>query len=184
MLLSATLESLLFASAKPVAFSALRKQLAVEESALTEALEDIRRRFNVDSSGIHLMEHEGQWQFVTNPASAEAVSAFLKQETAGELTRPSLETLTVIAYRGPITRPELEQIRGVNCSLIIRNLLVRGLIEERDDTARLQPVYTVSTDFLRHLGLTSVDALPDYAALHGNERIDELLRELSSAPGV
>ncbi len=184
MLLSATLESLLFASAKPVAFSALRKQLNVEESALTEALEDIRRRFNVDSSGIHLMEHEGQWQFVTNPASAEAVSAFLKQETAGELTRPSLETLTVIAYRGPITRPELEQIRGVNCGLILRNLMVRGLIDEQDDTARLQPVYTVSGDFLRHLGLTSVDALPDYASLHGNERIDQLLRELSSTSSV
>lgn len=184
MILSATLESLLFASAKPVAFSALRKQLNVDESALTEALEDIRRRFNVDSSGIHLMEYEGQWQFVTNPASAETVSAFLKQETAGELTRPSLETLTVIAYRGPITRPELEQIRGVNCGLILRNLMVRGLIDEQDDTARLQPVYTVSADFLRHLGLTSVEALPDYTSLHGNERIDALLRELSSTPSV
>ncbi len=181
-MLTTTVESILFAAAKPVAFAALRKALGADEAALREAVSDIHRRFNVDSSGIHLLEQEDQLQFVTNPSAAEPVAAFLKAETAGELTRPSLETLTVIAYRGPVTRPELEQIRGVNCALILRNLLVRGLIEEREDTARLQPVYTVSPDFLRHLGLTSIEDLPQYAELHANERITQLVQELAAAP--
>ncbi len=179
MNLTATIESLLFASAKPVSLASLKKALQVEETALREAVEDIRRRFNVDSSGIHLLAHEGQLQLITNPLAAETVRAFLKQEQTAELTRPSLETLTVIAYRGPITKPELEQIRGVNCSLILRNLAVRGLVEERDDAARLQTVYVVSVEFLRHLGLHAVDELPRYEEFHANEHIDQMLKELA-----
>ena len=99
-----------------------------------------------------------------------------------ELTRPSLETLTIIAYRGPITKPEIEQIRGINCSLILRNLALRGLIEEADDAARLQPVYTVSVKFLRHLGIHAASELPQYEDLHGNERIGKMLEELNAMP--
>ncbi len=176
-MLTSSLESILFASAKPVAVSVLKGVLEVEETVLREALDDIARRFNVDSSGIHLVEHEGKVQFVTNPAHADLLRAFLKQEMSGELTRPSLETLTIIAYRGPITKPEMEQIRGVNCTLILRNLLMRGLIEERDDVERLQPVYTVSTDFLRHLGLHAISDLPSYDELHANEKVTELMNE-------
>ncbi len=179
-MITTTVESLLFASAKPVSLAALKKALNLDDATLGEAVDDIRRRFNVDGSGIHLLTHEGQVQFVTNPLAAEAVAAFLKQETAGELTRPSLEALTIIAYRGPITKPELEQIRGVNCSLILRNLAMRGLVEERDDAARLQTVYAVSTDFLRHLGLHAIEELPEYAQLHGHERITQLVQELAA----
>ena len=78
----------------------------------------------------------------------------------GELSRPSLEALTILAYRGPLTRPELEQIRGVHSSLILRNLLLRGLIEEKEDARLGQPLYSVTLDFLRHIGLASVEELP------------------------
>jgi segregation and condensation protein B len=176
-MLTSSIESILFASAKPVSIAALRGVLEVDENVLREALDDITRRLNVDSSGIHLVEHEGKVQFVSNPAHADRLRAFLKQEVSGELTRPSLETLTIIAYRGPITKPEMEQIRGVNCTLILRNLLMRGLIEERDDAERLQPVYTVSTDFLRHLGLHVISDLPSYEELHANEKVTELMSE-------
>lgn len=179
-MLTTTIESILLASAKPISLASLRKGLNVEEAVLNEAMEDIRRRFNVDSSGVHMLEHEGQIQFVTNPVVSDAVAAFLKLDHAAELTRPSLETLTVIAYRGPITKPELEQIRGVNCTLILRNLAMRGLVDERDDVSRLQPVFTISMDFLRHLGLTAIEELPEYAELHGNERIDQLIKDLAA----
>jgi segregation and condensation protein B len=109
------------------------------------------------------------------------VRGFVKEDVSGELTRPSLETLTIIAYRGPVTKPEIEQIRGVNCSLILRNLLMRGLVEEREEASRLQPMYTVSSDFLRHLGLSSLSELPSYGEFHGNERIDKMLADLSVA---
>jgi segregation and condensation protein B len=96
----------------------------------------------------------------------------------GELTRPQLETLTIIAYRGPITKPEIEQIRGINCSLIIRNLLMRGLVEEAESAEKLQPVYSVSGDFVRHLGLHAIGELPEYASFHENEKMTQMLSEL------
>lgn len=173
-MITTTIESILFASAKPVAVSALKKILSTSEETLREAIDELAKRFNTDASGIHVVEHEGKLQFVTNPSQAEVVSLFLKEELGGELSRPSLETLTIVAYRGPVTKPEMEQIRGVNCSLILRNLLMRGLIDEADDAERLQPVYTVSVDFLRHLGIHSASELPDYASLHAQENVTDL----------
>ncbi len=180
-MLTSSLEAILFASAKPLSIASLRTLFDVSEPVLREAIDDVSRRFNTDSSGIHLVEHEGKVQFVTSPEHADLLRAFLKQEVSGELTRPSLETLTIIAYRGPITKPEMEQIRGVNCTLILRNLLMRGLIEERDDAQRLQPVYTVSTDFLRHLGLHSISDLPSYDELNQNEKVEELMSEAQNS---
>lgn len=174
MFVTTSIESLLFASGKPVALSALAGALGISEEEARGAVDDVRRRFNAETSGIHLVEHEGKLQFATNPSQAAVVATFLRQETSGELTRPSLETLTIIAYRGPITKPEIEQIRGVNCTLILRNLLVRGLVEETDDSQRLQPVYTVTMDFVRHLGIHSIEELPDYAELHVHERLGDL----------
>jgi segregation and condensation protein B len=174
-MLTTAIEAILFASAKPTPTSTLKKALDVSDEVLREAIDDIRARLNTESSGIHLVEADGKLQLVTNPAEAEQLGAFFKQEVSGELTRPSLETLTIIAYRGPITKPEIEQIRGVNCSLILRNLLMRALVEEREDVERLQPVYTVSAKFLRHLGLHRAQELPEFEAYHGNEKIGELL---------
>ena len=85
----------------------------------------------------------------------------------GELTRPQLETLTVIAYKSPITKSEIEQIRGINCTMILRNLLMRGLIIEEEGT--LESVYTVSLETLSLLGITKVEDLPDYQKLHDEE---------------
>ena len=113
----------------------------------------------------------------TNPDNAEVIEQFVHDEAAGELTKAQLETLTVIAYRGPITRPELEQIRGVNCALIIRNLLLRGLIVEKEDTSQLTTVHALSFEALRHLGITSPAELVDYVALHTHEHIENVLNE-------
>ena len=180
-MLTTSLESILFASAKPMAISVLKKTLNVSDEVLTEAIADLKLRFNADASGIHVIEHEGKVQFVSNPSQSEIVAAFLKEEVSGELSRPSLETLTIIAYRGPITKPEIEQIRGVNCSLILRNLSMRGLVDETDDVARLQPVFTVSSDFVRHLGIHSIADLPDYAELHDDLKMPQLVDSLSDS---
>ncbi len=172
---------MLFAVAKPIKIKQLEKHLKLSSEVVKEALEDIRKRFNTPTSGIHLLEHEGKVQFVTNPDQREPVSKFIKDEASGPLTRPSLETLTIIAYRGPITKPEIEQIRGVNCSLILRNLLIRGLVEEREDKERLQPVYSLSMDLMKELGLTSLEDLPDYEDFHNNEKITSLIEEMQEA---
>jgi len=169
------IESVLLVSAKPISKDKLRKSLEVSKEVLGEALEEIAKKMNKDDSGIHILESNGKVQLVSNPDDSEIVGKFVKEEVSGELTRPSLETLTIIAYRGPITKPEIEQIRGVNCSLILRNLLIRGLIEEESDKEKLQQVYNVSMDFLRHLGVHKVDELPDFEKLNKNEQIDRVL---------
>lgn len=174
-MLTTKLEAILFAIAKPIAITQLQKQLGVSLEILMEAIEVLRVQRNKPESGIHLFESNEQIQFVTNPEVSSDVAGFLKKEASGPLSRPTLETLAVIAYRGPVTKPEIEQVRGVNCSLILRSLLIRGLIEEQEDPTRLQSVYTVSTDCLKELGLPSVEALERFEEFHTNEKIQELL---------
>ncbi len=88
-----------------------------------------------------------------------------------------METLTIIAYRGPIAKSELEQIRGINCSLILRNLMIKGLIEEERDEKRMNIKYRVSIDFIRYLGINKVEELPDYQKLFNHENLVKLLEE-------
>lgn len=183
-MITTMIEAVLFAAAKPIKLSDLRKHLDVSEEVVREAIDSIATRFNVDGSGIHLMEQNGSVQLVSNANVGEAVAKFLKKEAFGSLTRPSLETLTIIAYRGPITKPEIEIIRGVNSSLILRNLLIRGFVTEEQDRERLQPVYNVSHEFLQAIGVNRLDALPDYDAFRTNEKITELLNREPEAQEV
>lgn len=176
-MLTTTIEAILFAAAKPIKLSALQKVLGSSQETVREAVDDITARYNIERSGINLIEHEGALQFVSNATVGKDVAKFLRVEASGALTRPSLETLTIISYRAPITKPEIEMIRGVNCSLILRNLLIRGYIEERQDASRLQPVYTLSHDFLRALGIKRVQDLPEFEAFSTNEKITELLNQ-------
>lgn len=177
-MITTKLEAILFAVAKPIAITQLQKQLDVSQEVLTEAIMDMVERYNTATSGIHVLEQEGKIQFVSNPEVGDAVAAFLKKEASGPLTRPSLETLAVIAYRGPVTKPEIEQVRGVNCSLILRNLLIRGFIEEEEDHVRLQPVYSVTADFLRELGIHRISELPEFDSFHQNEKMTQLIQEI------
>ena len=170
-LLLSKLESILFVASKPLAIKKLAKVLSAEEIAVTDALELLRAKYNHPESGIILLQNNNEWQMTSNPDNREAAENFLKAEVSGELTRPQLETLTVIAYCGPITKPELEQISGVNCSLILRNLMMRGLVKEVDDPSSLLPTFEVTMDYLRHLGINSLEELPDYGRLHRHENI-------------
>ncbi|MEK7665339.1 MAG: SMC-Scp complex subunit ScpB [Patescibacteria group bacterium] len=171
--------AILFSSGKAVSVKMLAKLLEASASDIPAVLDRLVKEYNTKSSALYVLVHDGSVQLVSNPAYAELVSQVSKEEVSGELTRPQLETLAIICYRAPVTKPEIEQIRGVNCSLIIRNLLMRGLIEERDDMAKLQPVYTASIDFLRHLGIGAITKLPDYTHFHADERIGKLLTEAS-----
>jgi segregation and condensation protein B len=115
----------------------------------------------------------------SSPENAKAVREFLQSEVSGELTPASLETLTIIAYRGPVKKSDLEKIRGINCSLILRNLLIRGLIEEASEKEEEDKDYAVSLEFVKFLGINSVKDLPDYEKFHNNEDIDRLLGKIT-----
>jgi len=169
------IESILFVASKPLSVKKIAKTLQIDESAVLESLENLRIKYNQPESGIVLLQNSEEWQLTSNPDNREAAENFIKSEISGELTRPQLETLTVVAYCGPITKPELEQIRGVNCSLILRNLMMRGLVKEAEDITKLLPTFEVTMDYLRHVGLTSLSELPDYAALHNHESISNIL---------
>ena len=172
MSLSSHIESILFVASKPLSFVALAKALGGSVDDVTSVVKDLKVKYNTDGSGIHVLTIDNEVQMATNPAHAETIDQFIKREVTEELTKAQLETLTVVAYRGPITRPELEQIRGVNCALIIRNLLLRGLIEEREDETSVLARYLLSFEALRHLGIDSVEDLPDYTSLHAHEHIE------------
>lgn len=176
----AKISALLFLSTKPLSVRSISQSLNLKASDVEAELITIAEKMNVEESGIHLARTGDEWQLVTNPACAEVANALVKDE-AGELTRPSLEALTIIAYRGPITKPEIEAIRGVNCTLILRNLLMRGLVTEKDDSLKGQMVYSLSPDAMRYLGLHDVAELPEYSELHTNAKIDKLLLSLTAS---
>ena len=176
-LLVSALEAILFSTQKPFTLRQLQRVLQVSEEEVQQALVSLRDKLNTEDSGIHLLEHQHAYTLVTNPAYAAYVER-CTEDRAGNLTRPALETLTVIAYRGPLTRHEIEAIRGVQCALILLNLLVRGLIEEKNHPTKEDPVYTLSDDTLRYLGVHSEKELPDYETFHGDARISQLVDAL------
>ncbi len=173
--LKVQIESLLFVTTKPLKISKIKD--LIENSELPDvkkAIEELKEKFNTEESGIRIIDNSGVIQFTTAPEQAELVKTFIKDETTGELSRPSLETLTIIAYRQPITKAELEQIRGVNCSMILRNLMIRGLVMKKDDKKMLTSYYFVTVDFLKFLGINDVNELPDYEVLNNNKDLHKL----------
>ena len=171
------IEAVLFISPRPMSARRLASVVEAEEGAIKEALSELISDYAGRGGGGTIAEYEGEVQMVTIADSAPIVQKFLKDETTGELTKPSLETLTIVAYRGPITRSDLEKIRGVNCSIILRNLMMRGLVEAKEDKKRLVTFYTISMEFLRFLGLPNISELPEYASLHDADVLQQFLNQ-------
>lgn len=180
MTLDARIEAVLFATAQAMTVKRLSELLQAETAEIKEALDVLAERLEASGSGVQLLAHGSEAELVTRPEAAELVRAAIKAEATGELTRPSLEALAILAYRGPMTRPELEQIRGVQSALILRNLMMRGLAEMKEDVRLGQPTYAVTSDFLKHLGVDRIDALPDFDALHGHPVVEQVLKELET----
>ncbi|MFA5109453.1 MAG: SMC-Scp complex subunit ScpB [Patescibacteria group bacterium] len=175
MALKSQLESLLFVSLKPLGAKELAGLTGAKAGEVEAALTEIAADYKDNDRGLALIKNNNQYQITTAAANSALIQEFLKDETSGELSQPSLEALTIIAYRGPIAKVELEKIRGINCSLIIRNLLLRGLIEEKFDKTRNENYYTVTHDFIRFLGLSGLEDLPDYGKLNKSETVNQVL---------
>ncbi len=177
MSLKSKIESLLFISAKPMSIKQLAGILKSEVKEIESAGDELLEDYKKNNQGIQIIKDGNKYQTVSSAANAKVVQQFIKDETSGELTRPSLEALTVIAYRGPISKIDLDRIRGVNCALILRNLLIRGLIEAKFEQKKKDTYYTVSFDFIRFLGLNQVKDLPDYARLRQDDTLDKMLEQ-------
>lgn len=175
--LKTKLESLLFISSQPLSFKRLSNLLEVEETAIEQLVKDLSEEYKLQNKGFQVIENGRKVEMVSHPENSDLAQKFLKEELSGDLTPAGLETLTIITYRAPITKIELEQIRGVNCSLILRNLMIKGLIEEEKDEKRMAIYYRPSLDFIRYLGINKVEELPNFEALHSNENLLKLLNQ-------
>lgn len=173
------IESLLYISSRPLSFKELAKLTNQKISDIEAAVKELVDEYNLKDGGIKIIQNGSQIEMVTNSKNVQIVQDFLKEELSGELTPASLETLSIIAYRQPVVREELEQIRGVNCAIILRNLMIRGLIEEEEEGGKI--LYRVSLDFIRHLGISDVKELPDHEKLHS---IELQLSQMEADQGV
>jgi len=184
MSIKSKIESLLFISAKPMAVSQLVDLLKADlptgqagKKEIIKSADELLADYKTSQAGVQIIKDGSKYQMVSAPANAKIIQEFIKDETTGELSRPSLEALTIIAYRGPVAKIDLDRIRGVNCALILRNLLLRGLIEGKFDKKKNEIYYTATFDFIRFIGLNDIKELPDYKRLHQDDTIDKMLTE-------
>lgn len=158
--LAAQVEALLFAASEPATVNVLASALDATPAEVEAALEALAEHYQ--ARGIRLQRLGNRVRLVTAPEMAERIQRFLGLEERARLSPAALETLAVIAYNQPITKPQIEAIRGVNCDGVINTLLARNLIQEmgRADTVGHPMRYGVSFDFLSYFGLRGVHELP------------------------
>jgi segregation and condensation protein B len=142
-----------------VPLSALAAALGVPRARVTRLVEQLR---DGASGGIRVQIHDNSAQLVTAPENSDVVHRFLGTAKPAALSRSALETLTIVAYRQPVTRPEIEAVRGVNSDRAVQTLVARGLIEERGKRQTLgRPAeYGTTFSFLEYFGLGSLEDLP------------------------
>jgi segregation and condensation protein B len=158
--LPALVESLLFVANEPSTIERLASVLQTTPEQIEEALHTLDGQYT--SRGLRLQRKRQHVQLVTAPEAADAVRQFLGLELTGKLSPAALETLAIVTYRQPVTRAQVEAIRGVNSDSVIRTLVNRGLIEEqgRLDQVGRPIIYGTTFDFLQQFGLSSLEQLP------------------------
>lgn len=157
------LEAILFVASGPVSPSQLAESLGVELKVIEETIEVIRKEYEMNR-GLAIQRHGGRVQITTSPIFAVDVERFLGLESIARLSRAAVETLAIIAYRQPISRPSIEAIRGVSSDGVMKNLLGKGLIQEvgRAEGPGRPILFSTTVDFLQHFGLSSLEQLPPY----------------------
>lgn len=160
--LMAIIEALIFVSEEPLGVKAIADVLKEDRGWIQTAVEGLAKEFNERSSGLHLREVAGGWQIATRPEYHEYVRAFLKSRPSAKLSLAALETLAVIAYKQPITVPEILEIRGVQSPSAIKTLLDKRLIiaKGRKETIGRPMMYGTSKEFLLQFGLKDLSELP------------------------
>ena len=127
--LTSQIESLMFASGRPLTFKEISKNLHIKISYLMEIIAHLKHEYESRKRGVRIITNGQTIELVTTPENASVLNKFVKSEKSN-ITRAQIETLTILGYRGPLSKAELEEIRGLNCSLILSNLKISGLIDE------------------------------------------------------
>ncbi len=172
----AILESMLFASGEPMEKKQLMTLLDVSDVKLAQTIEELYA--SLTGGGLTLIETEHCVELRTAPEAAEFVKKLREGELSRDLGKAGLEVLSIILYRGSATRGEIDWVRGVNSSATIRSLLMRGLINGKEDTTdRRRLRYRTTHDALAHLGISHIEDLPQYEAL--SRALKETQQEVS-----
>ncbi|MEW5907650.1 MAG: SMC-Scp complex subunit ScpB [Patescibacteria group bacterium] len=168
------IEALLFLKGESMTVRELAKLLNVKEKEIKDTLDILEEKFS--ERGVRLVKKDESVMMVTASESSKFTKKLVDEEFNSELTRASLEVLTIVLYRNSVTRAEIDYIRGVNSSFIIRNLLIRGLVERilnpRDSRSYL---YKPTFQLLNYLGVKDIDELPDRDIL--NKSVDKIKKE-------
>jgi len=173
--LEARIEALLFVAAAPVPVAQLAEALAIKQNEVEQGLRNLDLEYR-QKRGLSLQRHAGLVQLTTAPGLAELIEKFLGLEATARLSRAALETLAIVAYRQPVTRPGIDAVRGVNSDGVLKSLLSKGLIEEigRSEGPGRPILYGTTAEFLQHFGLSSLSELPPFEEpAAGEAQVDE-----------
>ena len=182
MTLDQQIEAVLFCKTEPVSYEDLKQFLRIDETLLNEALATLSERLK---SGItELIQTDTSVQLVLCPECSETIEGLRKEEMSREIGKAGAETLAIILYRGPISRPEIDRIRGVNSAFVIRNLLIRGLVERRENKRDQRTfLYAATPELLGHLGIGRREELPDFSEImNALDAYEKDQRELEDKP--
>ncbi|MFC1686650.1 SMC-Scp complex subunit ScpB [Patescibacteria group bacterium] len=180
--LQSIIESILFVADEPVSLNEFKSITKVKALQITEVLEQIKE--NLSGRGFNLIEKDKTYQLVSNPQNSEVIAKFFNEELRRDLSQAALEILSIISYKQPVTRVEVDKIRGVHSGGSIRNLAIRGLIEEvgRKDGPGRPILYGTTINFLKHLGLSSPDELPKLEEIENQESDNKPIQTLENEP--
>lgn len=164
--LISVLESLLFVSGSPQPVKKLAKILKISPEKTRELLSSLAEDYKTGGRGLRLLQKDDEAQLATAAECAPWLSEMAKMDFEEDLSRSSLETLTIVAYRSPISRSGIEAIRGVDSTYTLRNLMLRGLVERYENpTDQRSYLYRPTFDFLKYLGVEKMEDLPNFGEL-------------------
>jgi segregation and condensation protein B len=175
--LEPTLEAMLFLSADPVRAEALAEATGAELHEVVTALERLREHYEFERRGLVLRELAGGWALSSHPETEAAARRLLAKPRTPPLTPAQSETLAIVAYLQPVSRPEIARIRGVNAESAAATLLERGVIEESGRSQFGAVLYRTTELFLRLFGLGSLSELPEVAAFDPSPEVEAELRD-------
>ena len=172
MNLEAQIEAILFWKAEPVSMKTLAQILGKNEVEIGEALNNLETA--LVGRGLRLVRKDDEVMLGTAPEMGELIEKLTREELSRDIGKAGLETLAVIIYQGPVSRAQIDYVRGVNSSFIVRHLLVRGLVEKVPNPEDARSfLYRPTFDLLSHLGISKLEEAPDYAAV--KQKLNEFI---------
>lgn len=179
------IEAILFATPEPVRPHDIAAAFGTDTQDVVEVVDALRRSYDERESGLEVRRVGDAFRIYTREHHADAVGHFANRSKVGRLSRPALETLSIVAYRQPVTRGEISRVRGVNVDSVLQTLQERGLVAEvgRDAGPGRAPLYGTTPLFLEKIGLSSVSELPPLASFAPDAKVAaEIERALTAAP--